>query len=166
MPNNYDKATKKINTLLNKQQEIDNTLSIKDYDLQKLHESSNSKKITYLESAWVLCTKTTIYTEDDCFEFLFAFSSNLQITEKQLINVDHVVLFKGNVISHKASEEEVVVYGNYNPNLNFVKLADNKYKVTISGTGIGDGSEDIYAKLLIAIKNYRQHNTINKYEQS
>jgi hypothetical protein len=164
--NNYEKSKEKINKLINKQQEIDNTLSNKDYKLQELHESSNSKKITYLESDWTLCTKTKTYTSDDCFEFSFAFSSNLQITEKQLINVDHVVLFKGNVISHKASEEEVVVYGNYNPNLNFVKLADNKYKVTIFGTGIGDGIGDVYAKLLIAVKNYRQHNTINKYEQS
>lgn len=164
--NNYGKSKEKINKLINKQQEIDNTLSNKDYKLQELHESSNGKLITYLESDWTLCTKTETYTEDDCFEFSFTFTTNLQIPDNQLINVDHAVLFKGEVIPYKASEAETVVYGNYNPNLNFVKMTDNKYRVTISGTGIGEGTGDVYAKLIIAIKNYRQYDTVNNYEQS
>jgi len=160
----YSNSFQKINKLINKQQGIDNTLSNKDYKLQELHESNNGKLITYLESDWLLCTKTKIYTEDDCFKFSFIFTMNLQIPDNQLMNIDHAVLFKGEVIPYKASETETVVYGNYNPNLNFIKMADNKYEITISGTGIGEGTEDVYAKLIIAIKNYRQYNMVNKYE--
>jgi len=164
--NNYEKSKEKINKLINKQQDIDNILSNKEYKLQELHESNNGKIITYLESDWTLCTKTETYTEDACFEFSFTFTTSLQIPDNQLINVDHAVLFKGEVIPYKASEAETVVYGNYNPNLNFVKMTDNKYRVTISGTGIGEGTGDVYAKLIIAIKNYRQYDTVNNYEQS
>ena len=169
--NNYEKSSKKIDKLINKQQDTDNIIRTKDYELQGLHVSQLAGKITYLESDWVLCTKTKTYTSDNCFTFSFSFSVNLTISEKNLLNVEHAVLFKGDVIPYKELESETsekdesVVYGEYNPNLTLTKLGENKYQVSISGTGVGEGTENIYAKLILSIKNYRQYNTLNKYEQ-
>lgn len=161
---NYEDSKQKIKKLISEQQEIENTKDSKNYTLESVIKSIDSKKVTIIESDWVECSITELYPDDDCFLFSFLFSNNLSITEEQLMNIEHAMLFKGKVISYKETIDGSVKYGIYNPNLTFIKLGDNRYMISITGTGIGEEGSNIFAKLLILIKNYRYNNTINKYE--
>jgi hypothetical protein len=159
----YEGSKRKIDKLINKQQNIANTINSKNYNIEFIKLDNQTQKLYFIETEWVPCLGTK-YEEEDYFTFSFSFSYDLHILENMLNNVEAVVVFKGNIISYKELSDETVVYGDYNPNLNFLKIDIGTFRLALVGSGIGQGTGEVYAKLLISVKNYHQYNTIKKYE--
>jgi len=161
---NYSSSKHKIHQIWNEQQNIDNIKNTKNYDISQKEKQGLVSNLNFAETDWIICTKTIIHpSPDNCFEFSFTISLNLNIQEKYLQNVEYALAFKGNVVSYKELESEDYIIGNYNPNLIFVKLATNLYQFSISGTGVGEGTEDVFIKLLISTKN-KPYKSIEKYD--
>jgi hypothetical protein len=159
----YEGSKRKINKLIIKQQNIRNTIESNNYNIEIIEKYNAVQKLYFIETEWVPCLGTK-YEDEDYFTFNFSFSYDLHILESMLHNVEAIVVFKGNIISYKELIDETVVYGDYNPNINFLKIDTNTFRLTLAGSGIGQGNGEVYAKLLISAKNYHQYKTIKKYE--
>jgi hypothetical protein len=161
---NYSASKHKINQIWNKQQDVDNIKNTKDYSTSQKEKEGLVSNLNFVESDWILCTKTEIYpAPDNCFKFSFTTNLNLNIQEKYLQNIEYALVFKGAVVSYKQLESEEYIIGSYNPNLTFKKLDTNLYQLNILDTGVREGTDDVYVKLLVSIKNL-QYKEINKYE--